>query len=84
MHSLQVYNSTSLMLQNEVESENVAQTHCRPPRSWIIQTAVVAVLQAAGIWYSGGIIDLEPVRVVGHSTASELHQKQEKWKKKEF
>lgn len=47
-------------------------THRCPPGPRVVQAAVVAVLQAAGVGHSGGVVDLEPVRVVGHPAAAEL------------
>lgn len=49
-------------------------THRCPPGPRVVQAAVVAVLQAAGVWHSGGVVDLEPVRVVGHPAAAELER----------
>lgn len=57
-----------------------AKTYCCPPRSWIVQTTVVTVLQAAGIWHAGGVVDFKPVCMVGYSTATKLHQKKKRQK----
>lgn len=46
-----------------------------PPGSRVVQTTVVAVFQAAGVWHAGGVVDLKPVRVVGDPTAAELQQR---------
>jgi len=52
-----------------------AKTYCCPPCSRVVQSTVVAVLQAAGVRDTRGIVNLKPVCVVGDSTATELHQK---------
>lgn len=49
-------------------------THRCPPCSRVVQATVVAVLQAAGVWHAAGIVNLKPVCVVGHSTATKLRR----------
>lgn len=46
-----------------------------PPGPRVVQTTVVAVFQAAGVWHAGGVVDFKPVRVVGDPTAAELQQR---------
>ncbi len=45
----------------------------RPPGARILQTAVITVLQTAGVWHTRRVIHQKPVRVIVHSTAAELH-----------
>lgn len=53
----------------------ISGTYRCPPCSWVVQATVVAVLQTAGVWHTGGIVNFKPVCVVGYSTAAKLHQK---------
>jgi hypothetical protein len=52
----------------------LAGSYRRPPCPWVVQAAVVAVFQAAGVGHTGGVVNLKPICVVGHPTAAELQQ----------
>lgn len=49
-------------------------TYSRPPRPRIFQPAVVAIFQAAGVGDAGGVVHIEPVGVIGHTTAAKLQE----------
>lgn len=51
------------------------ETYRCPPCPWVVQSTVIAVLQAAGVWHPGGVVHLKPVCVVGDSTATKLSKK---------
>ena len=52
------------------------QTHRFPPGARRVQPAALAELQAAGVRHARGIVDLEPVGVVGDPAAAELQERQ--------
>lgn len=62
--------------------EETLRLHCHasayrcPPCSRVVQAAVVAILQAAGVRHTRSIVDFKPVRVVGHSAAAELQTRE--------
>ena len=51
------------------------QTHRFPPGARRVQPAALAELQAAGVRHTRGIVDLEPVGVVGDPAAAELQER---------
>lgn len=55
-------------------NQQAGRAHRLPPGAGGVQPAAVAELQAAGVGHASGVVDLEPVRVVGDAAAAELRE----------